>query len=64
MTIDPKLISQWLTEDHSPEGIAQRAYDAGRKAGMLEAAGIADKMDHDGVMIAADIATKIKEAAK
>lgn len=45
MTIDPKLVSQWLTEDHSPEGIAQRAYEHGRRAGMEEAAALCEEVE-------------------
>lgn len=63
-------LEQWFSEDQSPEYIAQRAYDAGRRAGMLEAAGICDsaaaeEQAHTLQRIGASrCAAAIREAAK
>lgn len=83
MTIDKKLVDQWhkdwaQTDMHVIRDdlyIAQRAYDAGRKAGMEEAAEICDNYvewahwgQDDNYVVAnagaLDCAKEIREAAK
>lgn len=74
MTIDPKLLDQiskdfgQLSADETgtwAEYIAQRAYNAGRRAGMEAAAGICDRFQaRDVGMQPAECAGAIRKAAK